>query len=167
MCQSQPPSSSYPLFPPWYPYIYPLCLCLYFWFANKVIHTVFLGFHINALMGFPGGNESACQCRRCKRLRFDFWVGKIPWRRKRQPAPVFLPGKFHAQGSLVGYSPWGCQESDTTRLSDWAQEHRFALQRCISFYSAVRWISYKYTYIPSLLNLLSVPPFHPSRSSPC
>ena len=37
------------------------------------------------------GKESACEC---KRLGFDPWVGKIPWRRKRQPTPVFLPGKI-------------------------------------------------------------------------
>ena len=36
------------------------------------------------------------------------------WRRKQQPTPVFLPGKFHGQRSLVDYSPWGCKESDTT-----------------------------------------------------
>ena len=39
---------------------------------------------------------------------------KILWRRKWQPTPVFLPGKFHGQKSLVGYSPWGCKELDTT-----------------------------------------------------
>ena len=38
---------------------------------------------------------------------FDPWVGKIPWRRKWQPTPVFLPGKSHGQRGLVGYSPWG------------------------------------------------------------
>ena len=47
-------------------------------------------------------------------IRFDSWVGKIPWRRKWQPTPVFLPGKSHGQRSLVGYSPWGYKESDTT-----------------------------------------------------
>ena len=47
--------------------------------------------------------ESACQSRR----GFDPLVGKIPWRRKWQPTPVFLPGKSHGQRSLVGYSPWG------------------------------------------------------------
>ena len=46
---------------------------------------------------------------------FDPWVGKIPWRRKWQPIPVFLPGKSHGQESLEGYSPWGCKESNTTR----------------------------------------------------
>ena len=41
--------------------------------------------------------------------RFDPWVAKIPWRRKGQTTPVFLPGKSHEEGSLVGYSPWGCK----------------------------------------------------------
>ena len=45
---------------------------------------------------------------------FDPWVGKIPWRRKWQSTPVLLPGKSHGRRSLVGYSPWGCKESDTT-----------------------------------------------------
>ena len=45
--------------------------------------------------------ESACQFRR---RRFVPWVGKIPWRRKWQPTPIFLPGESHGQRSLVGYS---------------------------------------------------------------
>ena len=45
---------------------------------------------------------------------FDSWVGKILWSRKWQPVPVFLPGKFHGQRSLAGYSPWGRKESDAT-----------------------------------------------------
>ena len=53
-------------------------------------------------------------CLQCRRLGFDPWVGKIPWRRKWQPTPVFLPGEFHGQRSLVGYSPRGCKESDMT-----------------------------------------------------
>ena len=56
--------------------------------------------------------EYTCQCRRGRRLSFDPSVGKIPWRRKWQPAPIFLSGKFHEQRSLVGYSPWGHKESD-------------------------------------------------------
>ena len=42
------------------------------------------------------------------------WVGKIPWRKKWQPTPVFFPGQFHLQRSLVGCSPWGRRESDLT-----------------------------------------------------
>ena len=45
---------------------------------------------------------------------FDLWVGKIPWRRDWQPIPLFLPGEFHGQLSLAGYSPWGHKESDIT-----------------------------------------------------
>ena len=40
--------------------------------------------------------------------------GKIPWRRKWQPTPVFLPGESHGQRSLAGYSPQGRKELDTT-----------------------------------------------------
>ena len=46
--------------------------------------------------------------------RFDLWFGMIPWRRAWQPTPVFLPGEFHEQRSLTGYSPWDCKESDMT-----------------------------------------------------
>ena len=42
------------------------------------------------------------------------WVRMIPWRREWLPTPVFLPGKFYGQRSLAGYSPWGCNELDTT-----------------------------------------------------
>ena len=42
------------------------------------------------------------------------WVGKIPWKRKWQPTPVFLPGKSHGWRSLAGYSPWSYKESNTT-----------------------------------------------------
>ena len=48
---------------------------------------------------------------RCRRGRFDPSIGKIPWRRKWQPTPVFLPGKPHGQRGLAGYSPRGCKES--------------------------------------------------------
>ena len=48
------------------------------------------------------------------RPTFDPWVRKISWRRKWQPTPVFLLGKSHGRRNLVGYSPWGRKESDTT-----------------------------------------------------
>ena len=60
------------------------------------------------------GTESASQCGRCKRRGFSPWIGKIPWSKKWQPTPVFLPGKFHGQRNLEGYSLWGLKESDTT-----------------------------------------------------
>ena len=65
------------------------------------------------------GKESACQFRRC---RFDPWVRKISWSRNWQPAPIFLPGKFHGQKNLVGYNLWGREGSDTakhTNINKW------------------------------------------------
>ena len=47
---------------------------------------------------------------RWHRGRFNLWVRKVPW----QPTPGFLPEKFHGQRSLVGCSPWGHKELDTT-----------------------------------------------------
>ena len=72
------------------------------------------------LFGFPAGangKESTCQCRRCKRHTFNPWVRKIPWRRKWQSTAVFLPRKSHGQKTLVGYSPWGCKESDRSEAT--------------------------------------------------
>ena len=57
------------------------------------------------------GKESSWQCRRCA---FSPWVGKILWRKKWQPTPLFVPGKSHGQRNLEGYSLWGGTELDTT-----------------------------------------------------
>ena len=51
-----------------------------------------------------------------KKCGFNSWVRKISWKRARQPSPVFLLGESHEQRNLVGYSPWGCTELDTTCL---------------------------------------------------
>ena len=64
--------------------------------------------------GFPGSSdskESACNVGDSGLIP-GFW--KIPWGRKWQPTPVFLPGKSHGQRSLAGYSPWGHKESEMT-----------------------------------------------------
>ena len=76
--------------------------------GSKVGQGPVLFFPRSYFWGFPGGasgKESACQCRRYKRGGFNAWVKKIPWRRKWQPTPVFLPGKSHGQRSLAGYRP--------------------------------------------------------------
>jgi len=81
--------------------------------ANPISSVVF------SQVGLPrwlSGKESACQC---KRLRFDPWIRKMPWRRKWQPTPVFLAGKSHGQRTLVGYSPPGCKRAG----HDWVTEH--------------------------------------------
>ena len=63
---------------------------------------------------FPGGSDGNSICLQCGRPGFDPCVEKILWRRKWQPTPVFLPGKYHGQRSLAGYSPWDHKESDMT-----------------------------------------------------
>ena len=61
------------------------------------------------------GKRICLQCRRCSGdPGFNPRIGKIPWRRKWQPAPVFLPGESHGEWSLVGYSLWVHKELDTT-----------------------------------------------------
>ena len=66
------------------------------------------GFPDDAVIKNPPANAGD------SRHGFDPWVGKIRWSRKWQPTTVFLPGKFHGQRSLAGYSPWGRKESDMT-----------------------------------------------------
>ena len=67
-------------------------------------------------MDFPGCavvKIPPANCRRRKRNGFDPWIGKMPWKRKWQHTPVFLPEKSHGQRSLAS-SSWGHEESDTT-----------------------------------------------------
>ena len=64
----------------------------------------------------PGG-ASGKESRRCKRCRFDPSVRKIHWRKEWQPTPVFLPGKFHGQISVLGDSPLGHKELDVTEVT--------------------------------------------------
>ena len=70
-------------------------------------------------LGFPGsasGKQPACQCR-----RHETWLQSLGWEdpleQGIEPTPVFLPGESHGQRSLVGYSPWGRKESDTTKVT--------------------------------------------------
>jgi len=69
---------------------------------------------VSASLGLPWWLRGLSVCLQCGRPGFDPWVRKIPWRRKWQPTPVFLPGKSHGRRSLVGYSLRGRKESDTT-----------------------------------------------------
>ena len=66
------------------------------------------------IQGFPGSSvvkKSTCQYTR---YGFNPWVRRIPWRRKWQPTPMFLPGKSQGQRHLAGYCPWDHKESDMT-----------------------------------------------------
>ena len=76
----------------------PMSLCIN-------IKTGFFFFLIFRLPRLLSGERIHLQCRRHGRYRFDPWVRKIPWSRKRQPTPVFLPGESHGHRSLA--DPWG------------------------------------------------------------
>ena len=74
-------------------------------FLTLKFTNIYCKMGVYAHFGLPwwlSNKEPACQCRRHKRRGFNPWVGKIPWRRKWQPTPVFLPGKSHGQRSLAG-----------------------------------------------------------------
>ena len=84
-------------------------------FLSKLFFSLRLCWH-----GLPrgcSGKESTCRCWRLKRLGFDPWVGKSPWKREWLLSLVFLPGKFHGQRSLVGYVYRVAESNTTERLS--------------------------------------------------
>ena len=89
-------------------------------FKKKYIYAIFSIYfkmlidHLVLNGGLPGGSNGKEPACNAGDLGLIPSVGKIPWRRKWQPTPVFLPGKSHGQKSLEGYSSLGCKESDTT-----------------------------------------------------
>ena len=98
-------------------YIYLNIYLIYFIYHIYIyihyIYTHYTHTHTRTCMRSPGGSdskESICNSGDLSLIQ----VGKIPWRRKWQPTPVFLPGESHGQRSLVCYSPWGRKESDMT-----------------------------------------------------
>ena len=98
----------------------------------------FLDYEVRCLplLGFPGGTsgkEPACRCRVLKRHEFNPWVGRIPSRSAWQPTPASLPGKFHGQRSLSGYSPWVPEELDTTYVTLHAHIHIALLHNVLAY----------------------------------
>ena len=79
------------------------------------------------------------------------WVGKILWRRKWQPTLVLLLGKFHGWRSLVGCSPWGRKESDTT---EWHHFLFFFLFSCVRIWSRSKSPKWLFLLFMPLLSLL-------------
>ena len=101
------------------------CIDLFEFFFQ--IHTQQWNCWITWWFWFPGSTvvknppASAGDAKRCG---FYSQVTKILWIRKWQPTLVFLPGKFHGQRGLVGYSPWGPKESDMT---EWLSTNKVVL----------------------------------------
>ena len=84
----------------------------------------------------PGGLQSMGS----QRVRHN-WVTSLslftfmPWRRKRQPTPVFLPGESQGWGSLAGCCLWGCTELDTTEATQQQQQHNSLLSKALQPHS--------------------------------
>ena len=101
-----------------------------------------------------------------RRPGFDLWVGKILWRREWQPTPIFLPREFHGQRSLLGYSPWGCKESDGTEQLTLLLSSQEALPPTGVFLwispPKTRWLRFKSTKCPkvTVLGMTAVWIFH-------
>ena len=78
-------------------------------------------------MGFLSGSVVKKIHPQCRRDTGDGGLipgsGRPPWRRAWQPTPIFLPGKFHGQRTLVGYDPWSHKELDRAEATEHAHTH--------------------------------------------
>ena len=74
---------------------------------NNIVIRILMS--LSQMSGFPHSTVGKEICFKCRKPGFDPWVGKIPWRRKQLPTPVFLPEESHGQRNLAGYSPWNCK----------------------------------------------------------
>ena len=86
----------------------------------------YLRHHGSLLMAQRVKNLSAMQ-----EAQVSHWIGKITWRRGWLPTPVFLPGEFHGQRKLTGYSPWGCKELDSTEWLSHTHTHTHTHEGCL------------------------------------
>ena len=112
-------------------------------FTFFYILTIICFHYLIESVGFPGGSNGKASACSAGDPGLIPGVGKIPCRRKWQPTPVHLPGKFHGLRSLVGYSPWGRKESDTTE-----QLPFLSFFSLLSLWPCIRW---------SYIQILAVP----------
>ena len=101
------------------------CLCSDTWFKSYYWRVIVLGKHCS-LKQHSSNVSTNGQIYPYSFYVFTyvhiFLIYYTPWRRKWQPTPVFLPEEFHGQRILVGYSPWGCKESD---MNEWLNHHHY------------------------------------------
>ena len=109
------------------------CFCslqfvLHAWLGNRIKGSFCKCYRF--FMGFPGGSDGKESSWNAGDLGSITESGRFPQRREWLPTPVFLPGEFHGQRSLLGYSPWGHWELDTTEAT-YACKHIFL---CVCFW---------------------------------
>ena len=106
-----------------------LPIFMFFYFKNFftcILQYLFLTALRLVALGFLDGSLVK-SLTAMQKPSFNPWAGEIPWRRKWQPIPVFLPGELHGQRNLAGYNPWGHKESDTTEWFSVSLSHRLTL----------------------------------------
>ena len=111
--------------------------------SYKVLH-----FMTQGLSRWLSGKESACQRRRHLRLQFNPWVGKILWRRKWQPIPVFLSAKSHNRGAWLA-PVHGITKSQTCTQVPYIQTFKFQTFKNVNMHS----ISIRCEWICSLFSI--------------
>ena len=107
-------------------------MCAYVYMYMYVLYTcTYMSITYTCKKGFLGGSGSKKIYLKWRKPGFNPWVVECPWRREWKPTPVFLPGEFHGQRSLVGYIPW--------LTKSWAQHwltlslflHIYTLHMCV------------------------------------
>ena len=95
-------------------FVWNLLLLLHF--NSCCIYALWICFAMSweVIWGCPGGSDGKQSACNAGDPGWIPWAWKISWRREWLPTPVFLPGEFHEQRSLAGYSPWSHKESDKT-----------------------------------------------------
>ena len=99
-------------------------------------YSCYVHHFIFSLLYRDDGKGSACSAGS---LDLDPWAEKFLRRRVWQPTPVFLPGEFHGQSSLAGYSPWGHKESDMTEWLTLSSVSTLSILSCACWLSVYLW----------------------------
>ena len=136
------------------------CLTLAHEFKTETKHM--LGFPCSSVI-----NEFVCSAGiplRCRRLGFNSWVWKIPWRRKWQPTPVFFPGKSHGQRRLAGCSPWG-GKSQTWLTTKPPQMYFTGFLFCFVLFTLQYGIGFAIHRLESVMRIHVFPTLNPSPTS--
>ena len=96
---------------------------------KSIKYSDFLNLHLmSSFLGFPGSAVVKNLPAKAGDTGSISGLGRSPGEGNGKPSPVFLPGKFHGERSLVGYSPWGCKESDMTE---------YRMHSCFLFQDAI------------------------------
>ena len=111
-----------------------LAMSLMFWTLTRIINS--FGPLFPYIRGFADSLDGKESAYIVGDLGSDPWIGKVPWRKAWQPTPVFLPGEFHGQLSLVA-TVHRVAESDTTETTNtFTPLYKVSFSKILQFYNA-------------------------------